>query len=177
MRQRFARQLALGQPPIEAVPIPPKSRDALPPVLRGLQWIFQTPEVNEQVGQRLEQKIQGTKQATGRPGMDLWHVLVFGVVRLAFDCDYDRLEYLVHYDTLLRRIMGVESHFQGECGQGFHHKTLRENVCHIDDVFLAEINAIVVQAGRLLLKKKTTNRFTPKETPTCSRPTSIAPRT
>ena len=154
MRQRFERQLDLGQIPIEEVPIPPKSRDELPPVLRGLQWIFQTPEVNEQIFQLLEQRVKGGKQATGRPGMDLWHVLVLGVVRLALDCDYDRLEYLVHYDTLLRRIMGLESHFRGEFGQGFHQKTLSENVCHIDEAFLAEINAIVVKAGRSVFKKK-----------------------
>ena len=177
MRQRFVRQLDLGQTPIEDVPIPLKSRDELPPVLRGLQWIFQTPEINEQVFQLLEQKVIGTKKATGRPGMDLWHVLVLGVVRLALDCDYDRLEYLVHHDTLLRRIMGLETHFSGEFGQGFHHKTLSENVCHVDDALLTEINAIVVQAGRPLLKKKTTSPFAPKVTPTCSKPTSISPRT
>lgn len=154
MRQRFERQLDLGQTPIEQVPIPPKSRDELPPVLRGLQWIFQTPEVNEQIFQLLEQKVKGTKQATGRPGMDLWHVLVLGVVRLALDCDDDRLEYLVHYDTLLRRIMGLESHFRGELGKGFHQKTLNENVCHVDEALLAAINAIVVKAGRPLFKKK-----------------------
>ena len=154
MRQRFARQLELGQTPIEEVPIPPKSRDELPPVLRGLQWIFQTPEVNEQIFQLLEQKVQGTKHATGRPGMDLWHVLVLGVVRLALDCDYDRLEYLVHYDKLLRQIMGLESSFRGEFGHGFHHKTISENVCHVDEALLAEINAIVVTAGRAVFKKK-----------------------
>ncbi len=154
MRQRFERQLDLGQTPIEEVPIPPKSRDELPPVLRGLQWIFQTPEVNEQIFVLLEQQVKGTKQATGRPGMDLWHVLVLGVVRLALDCDYDRLEYLVHYDTLLRRIMGLESHFRGEFGKGFHQKTLSENVCHVDEALLAEINTIVVKAGRPLFKKK-----------------------
>jgi hypothetical protein len=154
MRQRFVRQLDLGQTPIEDVPIPLKSRDELPPVLRGLQWIFQTPEINEQVFQLLEQKVIGTKKATGRPGMDLWHVLVLGVVRLALDCDYDRLEYLVHHDTLLRRIMGLESHFSGEFAQGFHHKTLSENVCHVDEALLAEINAIVVKAGRSVFKKK-----------------------
>jgi len=136
------------------VPIPLNSRDELPPVLRGLQWIFQTPEVNEQVFHLLEQKVIGNKKATGRRGMDLWHVLVLGVVRLALDCDYDRLEYLVHHDTLLRRIMGLESHFSGEFGQGFHHKTLSENVCHVDEALLAELNAIVVQAGRAVFKKK-----------------------
>ena len=80
--------------------------------------------------------------------------LVLGVVRLALDCDYDRLEYMVHHDTLLRRIMGLESHFSGEFGKGFHHKTLSENVCHVDEALLAEINAIVVQAGRSVFKKK-----------------------
>ena len=136
------------------MPIPPKSRDELPPVLRGLQWIVQTPEVNEQIFQLLEQKVQGTKHATGRPGMDLWHVLVLGVVRFALDCDDDRLEYLVHYDTLLRQIMGLESSFRGEVGQGFHHKTISENVWHVDEAFLAEINTIGVKAGRAVFKKK-----------------------
>jgi len=154
MRQRFERQLDLGQTPIEDVPIPLKSRDELPPVLRGLQWIFQTPAINEQVFQLLEQKVIGDKKATGRPGMDLWHVLVLGVVRLALDCDDDRLEYLVHHDTLLRRIMGLESHFSGEFDKGFHSKTLSENVCHVDEALLAELNAIVVQAGRSVFKKK-----------------------
>ena len=77
-----------------------------------------------------------------------------GVVRLALDCDYDRLEYMVHHDTLLRRIMGLESHFSGEFGQGFHYKTLSENVCHVDEALLTEINAIVVKAGRSVFKKK-----------------------
>lgn len=154
MRQRFERQLDLGQIPIEQVPIPTKSRDELPPVLRGLQWIFQTPEVNEQVFALLEKKVTGPQQATGRRGMDLWHVLVLGIVRLALDCDYDRLEYLVHYDTLLRQIMGLDSRFRGEFGKGFHQKTLSENVCHVDEALLAEINAIVVKAARPLFKKK-----------------------
>ena len=117
-------------------------------MLRGLQWIFQTPEVNEQIFALLEQKVTGAKQATGRPGMDLWHVLVLGGVRLALDCDYDRLEYLVHYDKLLRQIMGLEGSFSGKFGHGFHHKTISENVCHVDEALLTEINAIVVTAGR-----------------------------
>ena len=91
MRKRFEPQLALGQIPIDQVRIPTKSRDEMPPVLRGLQWIVQTPEVNEQIFALLETKVIGTKQATGRPGMDLWQILVLGVVRLALDCDDDRL--------------------------------------------------------------------------------------
>src|SRR3954467_9963202 len=40
MRKRFEVQLALGKTPIEKVVLPLKSRDELPPILAGLQWIF-----------------------------------------------------------------------------------------------------------------------------------------
>jgi IS5 family transposase len=154
MRKRFEVQLKLGQTPIEDLKIPHKSRDELPPVLKGLQWIFKTPEINEQIFRLLEEKISADKKATGRPGMDLWHVLVLGVVRLALNCDYDRLEYLVHYEKLLRQMMGLESDFEGEFGKGFHQKTISENVCHVDEELLHQINEIVVKEGRTLFKKK-----------------------
>ena len=63
--------------------------------------------------------------------------------------------------------MGLESHFRGEFGKGFHQKTLSENVCHVDEALLAQINEIVVKAGRAVFKKKTTSPFAPKVTPTC----------
>ena len=67
MRKRFEVQLALGKTPIERVVLPLRSRDELPPVLAGLQWIFQTPELNGQVFGLLEKKLLAGKQATGRP--------------------------------------------------------------------------------------------------------------
>jgi len=63
--------------------------------------------------------------------------------------------------------MGLESHFSGEFGKGFHHKTLSEHVCQVDEALLTEINAIVVKAGRPLFKKKTTSPFAPKVTRMC----------
>ena len=83
--------------------------------------------------------------------MDLWHILVLGVVRLALDCDYDRLEHTARYDRLVRAIMGLAD-FGGE--QQFHHKTLSDNVCHVDADLLEKINEIVVIHGRKALKKK-----------------------
>jgi len=154
MRKRFETQMKLGQTPIEKVRLPAKSRDELPPVLRTLQWIYATPEINEQIFQVLEEKIQGQKKQTGRRGMDLWHVLVLGIVRLALNCDYDRIEYLVHYDKLMRQIMGLDTHFEGEFGKGFHQKTIQENSCLIDEEMIEKINGIMVRAGRELFKKK-----------------------
>lgn len=153
MRQRFDVQLALGQTPIERVGIPLKSRDELPPILAGLQWVFQTPEINEQIFALLESKVVAGKKATGRPGLDLWQILVLGVVRLGLDCDYDRLEDLANHHTLLRQILGVPP-VPGAHEKPFHYKTLSENVCHLDEALLGEINAIIAQAGRSVFKKK-----------------------
>jgi transposase, IS5 family len=153
MRRRFEVQLALGQTPIERVNIPLKSRDELPPILAGLQWIFQTPEVNEQIFALLEDKLMKGKKATGRPGTDLWQILVLGVVRLGLDCDYDRLEDMANHHSLVREIMGLTA-LRTAAEKPFHHKTLSQNVCHVDEELLQQINAVIVQAGRALFKKK-----------------------
>jgi hypothetical protein len=153
MRRRFDVQLAFGITPIERVSIPLKSRDELPPILASLQWIFQTPEINEQVFCLLESRLIAGKKATGRPGLDLWQILVLGVVRLGLDCDYDRLEDLANHHTLLRQILGVAP-VAGPTDKPFHYKTLSENVCHLDEDLLAQINGIIVQAGRAVFKKK-----------------------
>lgn len=153
MRRRFEVQLALGRTPIERVNIPLKSRDELPPILAGLQWVFQTPEVNEKIFTLLEAKLMEGKKATGRPGMDLWQVLVLGVVRLGLDCDYDRLEDMANHHSLLREMMGLLP-VRAAAEKPFHHKTLSQNVCYLDEELLGQINAVIVQAGRSLFKKK-----------------------
>ena len=153
MRKRFEVQLCLGQTAIENVVIPLKSRDELPPILAGLQWLWQHPEAHAQVFALLEQKINLGKKATGRPGLTLWQILVLGVVRLGLDCDYDRLEHLANYDALLRQILGV-SPVREAHEKPFHHKTLADNAGLVDAELLSQINAIVVQAGRPLFKKK-----------------------
>ena len=157
MRKRFAAQIDLGQTPIEKVAIPANSRDELPPVLAGLQWIFANPEINEEIFALLEEKVVGDKnKETGRPGMDLWQLLVLGVVRLALDCDYDRLEHIANYDLLVRAMMGLPDF----CGQKrFHHKTISDNVCHVDAELLEKINEIVVKHGRAAIQKKGAERL------------------
>jgi len=152
MRKRFDAQIGLGQRPIEKVAIPTKSRDELPPVIAALQWIFCTAEVNEEIFALLEQKVIGDKKQTGRPGMDLWQLLVLGVVRLTLDCNYDRLEHIANYDMLVRRIMGL-SDFCDDEEEQFHHKTISDNVCHVDAELLEKINEIVVKHGRGAIKK------------------------
>lgn len=155
MRKRFEPQIVLGQTPIEKVVLPTKSRDELPAVLAGLQWIYRTPQLNEAVFRLLEERIIGDKKPTGRPGMDLWHILVLGVVRLARGCDYDQLEHTANFDSLVRQIMGIATGLGAQSEPLFHHKTLSGNVCHIDEELLEKINVLVVEHGQPLLVKKT----------------------
>ena len=155
MRKKFEVQLELGQPAIEKVVLPQRSRDELPPLLKGLQWIFKTPELNEAIFELLENAVVGSKQSTtGRPGMDLWHILVLGVVRLGLNCDYDRLEHIAKYDTLVRQIMGLPA-FGSQVS--FNHKTISDNVCHLDEALLEKINALVARHGLGHFKKNGTD--------------------
>lgn len=154
MRKRFEQQLDLGQVPIAEVGIPTKSRDELPPVLAGLQYIFTTPELNERVFALLESVVVGDKRQTGRPGMDLWEIFVLAVVRMALDCDYDRLHHTANYDGLVRGIMGVNQSGFNTDPKEYKYQTIRDNVALLNADIIAQINAIVVEAGHRVVKKK-----------------------
>jgi hypothetical protein len=140
--------------PIEKIRLPLQSRDELPPILAGLQWIWMHPTLKADLFALLEAKILAGKKATGRTGMDLWQILVLGVVRLGLDADWDRMEHLANYDLLLRQMLGVPATPWGQDAKTFHRQTLRDNVALLDDALLKEINARVAAAGREVFAKK-----------------------
>lgn len=154
MRQRFEQQISLGSELISDVKFPLRSRDELPPVLKALQYIYVTPEINERVFSLLEEKICNGKKKTGRPGMDLWHILVLAVVRHTLDTNWDRLEHVANYDLLTREILGIHINLWGAQKKEFSYQTIIDNVSLIDEKLLHEMNQIVVEHGQDLLKKK-----------------------
>ncbi len=85
MRKRFEQEHELDAVLIPDVKIDQKSRHELPQLLSGLQYVFVTPSLNEQVFEILENKILSGKKKTGRLGMSLWEILVLGVMRLNLD--------------------------------------------------------------------------------------------
>jgi hypothetical protein len=154
MRQRYSPQPDFQVIPIEKIRLPARSRDELPPILAGLQWIWTHPILKAEIFALLEAKILAGKKATGRNGMDLWQILVLGVVRLGLDADWDRLEHVANYDTLVRQMLGVPATPWGAAAQVFAHQTLRDNVALLDDELLKEINARVAAAGSEVFAKK-----------------------
>jgi len=154
MRQRYSPQPDLQIIPIEKIQLPTKSRDELPPILAGLQWIWMHPPLKADLFALLEAALLAGKKATGRLGMDLWQILVLGVVRLGLDADWDRLEDLANHHTLLRQMLGVPTLSWGQDAKVFARQTLRDNVALLDDELLKEINARVAAAGREVFVKK-----------------------
>src|SRR3990172_5799912 len=152
MRKRFEQQKKLGVISISEVKLPLKSRDELPPILRALQYIYLTPELNEEVLRILEAKVMKGKKKTGRYGMDLWHILVLLVVRLGLDADYDRLEDFANHHKLIRQIMGVETGFAE--GKVFSMQSIKDNISLLDEETIRQISEVVISSGHQLVKKK-----------------------
>ena len=152
MRRTFNPQLELGATPIEEITFNPRSRDDIPQILRGLQFIYTTPETRDAVFDVLCRHIsEEVDFENGRPGMDLWVLLVLGTLRLGLNCDYDRLHDLANEHKTIRAMLGHgdwrDEHFYGL-------QTLKDNVALLTEEMLQDINAIVVKAGHKLVKKK-----------------------
>ena len=155
MRQRFEQQMNLRTVAIADVKFSLKSRDGLYAVLKALQYIFITPDLNEQVFALLEKKICSGKKKTGRKGMDLWHILVLAVVRHSCNTDWDELETWSNHHDLVRGVMGVHATaFIEDEKMEFHYQNILDNVSLVDEALLKEINLLVVGAGHKLIKKK-----------------------
>lgn len=154
MRKRYEIQQSLGTTPISEVSIREKSRDELPAILLGLQHIFRTDTLRDSILAIVEKAVQGDKRQTGRPGMDLWEILVLGVVRLGLNANYDRLDDLANNHRSLRGILGVDVAEGFGWGKEYHLQTLKDNVSLLDEDSIKQINELVVAHGRELLKKK-----------------------
>jgi IS5 family transposase len=154
MRQRFNPEPHFQITPIEKILLPLQSRDELPGILAGLQWIWMHPTLKTEILALLEARLLGGKKETGRTGMDLWQILVLGVVRLGLDADWDRMEHMTNYDLLLRQMLGLCLEPWGTKAHRFAHQTLRDNVALVDAALLKQINSLVAAAGRQVFVSK-----------------------
>jgi len=150
MRKRFEPQIKLGSTSIAKVEIPTNSRDELAPILKALQHVFVTAELHEEVFSILEAKVKSGKKETVRNGMELWQIMVIGVVRLGLglDADYDRLTDRVNHHILIRQIRGVDGLFLR--GKKYSMQSIKDNVRLLDEETLGKINEVVVKAGQRL---------------------------
>lgn len=156
MRKVIETQLAFGDVEIGKIRTDPKSRDEIDRTVRGLQFIYTTSGIREAVFSLLESSISSkVSKKTGRPGMHLWKILVFGVIRQACSWDYDKLHHQANNNLMIRELLG---HPRSEWSDGEYYElqTLKDNVMLLTPEVIDKINEIVVNSGHTLLggKKK-----------------------
>jgi len=156
VRKIINSQTLLGQVDISEITFDPRSRDEIPKLLRGLQYIYCTPEIRAQVFEVLKEMVpRGVNMNTGRPGMELWKILVMGTIRLNCNWDYDKLKEIVDNHLTIRQMLGHPDFYDT-----YHYpmQTIEDNVKLFTPEILQKINDIVVDAGHKLVKKKKRNR-------------------
>ena len=151
MRKVKEMQMKLGEVTIADIRFDLRSRDEIPKLLLGLQHVWCTPGLREKVFEVLEKIVPvETRADTGRPGMELWKILVLGTLRLNCNWDYDKVQEMANQHGTLRQMLG-----HGFLDQSYQYpiQTIKDNVRLLTPEVLDEINQVVVKAGHNLVKK------------------------
>ena len=152
MREVHRSQFQLGQVPIEKIWINPKSRDDIPAVLKGLQHIWSDEELRARLLALLDEHILPEADRTvGRPGMDLWQILVLGVLKQGLGCDFDRLHDLTNHHGTIREFLG---HGDFDDKTRYEYQTVVDNVSLLTPELLSAVGRLVVESGHKVAKKK-----------------------
>ena len=144
-------QMKIGEIDVSQIKFDLRSRDDIPKVLRGLQHLYMNAPLREKIFALLENEIAPkVNKRNGRPGMTLWHILVFGVLRLDLNIDYDRLHELSNQHRTLRQMLG---HGLYDEDKEYAYQTLVDNVGLLTPALLDKLNQIIVAGGHALVKK------------------------
>jgi hypothetical protein len=152
MRKVKDEQLKIGEVPVSEIEFDPRSRDDIPRILIGLKHIYCTPELKEEVFKILETTIpENINKNTGRPGMEMWRILVLATLRIGCNMDYDRLLELANNHLTLRKMLGHGTFNESD---KYYRQTLIDNVSLLTPEILDKISQVVVKAGHKIVKKK-----------------------
>jgi transposase, IS5 family len=149
MRKILREQVQMGEMDIAAIAIELDSRDEIPQLLRGLQYIYTAPALRRRIFDILLELVpDDVRIDTGRSGMDLWKIFVLGTIRLNCKWDYDKLQEIANNHLTLRRIMG---HGLLDMETRYPRQTLCDNIRWFTPEILDKINKVVVEAGHRVL--------------------------
>lgn len=152
MRQIINFQQQLGEVNIADIELDLQSRDDIPNILRGLQYVYCTTPIKDKLFNLLEASLSEQKINFGRKGMFLWRVFVLAVLRTTLNCDYDRLQNLANSHKEIRQMLG---HDEFADSYQYPLQTLKDNVRLLTPELLEEINTLIVQSGHAFLGRKT----------------------
>ena len=91
MRSIRNPRLERGEVRIKDIALDHKCRDDLIAILIGIQYLYLQEDLRERLFALLDKYIlPGTNRKVGRPGMDMWSILVLGLIKQGTNCDYDQ---------------------------------------------------------------------------------------
>lgn len=145
-------QITLDYLDIEDIKINPKCRDEITQLLIGLQHLHVNLETRKSIFKILE-KVPQKNINNGRPGMEIWQILVLALLRVNCNFDWDKLHNLANNHGEIRQMMGIKPWSDG-AEKMFSLQTIRDNVALLKVEIINEINLVAINAGHKLEKKK-----------------------
>jgi hypothetical protein len=151
MRKVIDLQMEFWKKDIANIEFDLQSRDEIPKLLMGLQYIYRTASIREKVFKILKQIVPKQSHQTGRPGMDLWKILVLGTLRLNCNWDFDKVHEMANNHHKLRQMLG---HSEADFDSNYALQTIRDNLVLLTPSILDKINQVVVKAGHSIITTK-----------------------
>ena len=151
MRKIIDMQMKLFKKGIADIEFDLTSRDEIPKLLMGLQHIYRTKSIRKEVFDVLKNIVPRKTQETGRPGMDLWKILVLDTLRLNCNWDYDKVQEIANHHDKVRQMLG---HDKGDFDAIYPLQTIKDNLPLLTPEILDCINQIVVHTGHSIISKK-----------------------
>ena len=148
MRKVIDLQMEFWETDIADIELDLESRDEIPKLLMGLQYIYRTRFIRKKVFKILKRIVPKKSHKTGRPGMNLWKILVLGTLRLNCNWDYDKVHEMANNHYNLRRMLG---HRKRDFDSKYALQTIRDNIVLMTPPILDEINQIVVNTGHSIV--------------------------
>jgi IS5 family transposase len=149
MRKLIEKQLKIGQVDICDIPLDLQCRDEIPQLLIGLQTIYGNKRVRDEVFAILSDITpKEVDSDNGRPGMDLWKILVLGTLRLNCNWDFDKVHDIANNHNSVRQFLG---HTVFEFDQRYGLQTIKDNLSLLTPDVLDRINQVAIQYGHRLV--------------------------
>ena len=127
-----------------------KSRDEIPAVLKGREHIWSDEALRVRLLSLLEEHILPEAGRTlGRPGMDLWQILVLGVLKQGLGCDST---VSTTFRTITRRyVRSWATAISGDKTR-YEYQTVVDNVSLLTPELLSVVGQLVVESGHKVAK-------------------------
>lgn len=152
MRFAESNQMELGSVWIGEVRLNPKSTDDVPAILVGLQHVCCNER--ERLFALLEEHISpDVRRDVGRPGMDMWRILVLACLKSGLGCTYARLHDYANEHSKVRQMLGaVDVDVSG--GELYSLQSIKDNVRLAGPELWSEVSKLVEESGHRVAKKK-----------------------